>query len=564
VTLLVTLIPYLIGASFTTENRHFLWLGYNIDDACVYLSWMRQAAEGSLRVYNRFTTEPQQGMLLNPLFLVMGNIARFTGMPLIGVYHAGRLLAGLGLLLIVWRFLGDITADPRARRASFLFVCFSAGLGWLPFLWNLPLHVVNGRPQGSIDTWQPEAVTFLSLYLNPLFVVSMAMQVTVLHHLLRACLNNSVREALIAGGIGFLLALIHTYDVLTLFAVWIGVLLFQWIRPLGSAKPSVWLKQTALAGLLTAPGVIYISLQLRSEAVFRARANVETLSAPIYWILIGYAPPLLLAGVAIFRKNAVESSGSQTIAPTYRRLLIVWLVMNILVSYTPGLPFQRKMLQGAHFPIAILAGIGFVTLFRSTFPGKESKLDYVSIAAALLLGITNIRFLFRDMNNYTENRTQTFQQRPYLQKGEMEAMNWIVQNTPRNALVQPLPWMTLVNDPATGRRLSAITDTSLACLTPGFTGRAVYCGHWGETPEYGVRLSEMKKILLPQTPDPERIALLKKMKAKYLLFTQKQEDDTTANELMPQFRGMLTLPQYLTPVFVNRDATVLEVNLPAP
>src|SRR5437588_13080720 len=124
----ITLLPYLFGYSLLGLNPRFgwySWLAYNLDDSCVYLSWMRQAADGSLRAFNLFTTEPQHGMALNPFFLLLGWSARLTGLPLLAIYHISRLFFGFVLLLTVWKFIRVTINDRQAVRLGFLFVCFS-------------------------------------------------------------------------------------------------------------------------------------------------------------------------------------------------------------------------------------------------------------------------------------------------------------------------------------------------------------------------------------------------------------------------------------------------------
>src|SRR5207249_1540548 len=100
-----------------------------------------------------------------------------------------------------------------------------------------------------------------------------------------------------AGLCGFLLGLVHSYDVLSVGAVWLTYLLINTLRPLrtlAQTLPSLEQQETKdevsssfhawpqalLAGAITAPSVAYIYVQYRTEAVFRARANVATLSAP--------------------------------------------------------------------------------------------------------------------------------------------------------------------------------------------------------------------------------------------------------------------------------------------
>ena len=54
----------------------------------------------------------------------------------------------------------------------------SSGIGWL-----IP-HVQS--PVGSVDVWQPEAITFLSIYLNPLFLAGLILMLGSFYYLLLA------------------------------------------------------------------------------------------------------------------------------------------------------------------------------------------------------------------------------------------------------------------------------------------------------------------------------------------------------------------------------------------
>jgi hypothetical protein len=563
----LTIIPYLIGLSMA-NGRPFMWLGYNLDDSCVYLSWMWQARAGSFRQLNLFTTEPQHGMALNPLFLLLGNIARFTGLPLIAVYQISRPVLGLLLLALVWRLIEQMTADRNARKLAFLFVCFSAGLGWLPLWWD------GGGSFNPVDKWQPEAITFLSLYLSPLFCASMALQVAIILLLFQADRTQQLRPALLAGACGFALGLIHTYDVLSLAAVWLTYLLINTLRPLKNGPPTAILWRNGLvAGAITLPAVWYIYRQLATETVFKARAAVPTMSPDIRSVLLGYGVTLLLALLAIYRmaktNQAPETGDASSPEPgspanaAAARLLICWAVANLAVSYLPT-TFQRKLLQGEHFPVAILAGLGAAWLF-SRFDLKSWRFWGATALLTLFLSLTNVRFVLRDIDNYAANRAQTGQQRTYLKPGEIEALNWITVHVPRNVAIQPLPYVYHTPPDANGRRGIATTDMSVACFTPGLTGHHVYCGHWGETPDYsepnGGKLSELSHFATPRTTDEQRIALLKKMNVGYLIFSQKDPNDDSADELAPMFRERVALPDYLKRVHSNDDADVYQVDL---
>src|SRR5262249_34665187 len=135
-------------------------------------------------------------------------------LPLIFTFHASRIILGIAFLRSVWWLLEMWFTDFRARRIAFLFVCFSAGLGWVPGLWR------DSGIQSPVDVWQPESTTFLCLYLAPLFLASLLLLIGVIGWLWVAEEQKSIRAAGYAGACGFLLGNIHTYDVITVSAVW--------------------------------------------------------------------------------------------------------------------------------------------------------------------------------------------------------------------------------------------------------------------------------------------------------------------------------------------------------
>jgi hypothetical protein len=185
----------------------------------------------------------------------------------------------------------------------------------------------------------------------------------------------------------------------------------------------------------------------------------------------------------------------------------------------------------------------------------------LAVISVALLSITNIRFVWRDIQNASLNLTQTQIQRPYVGAGEMEALEWCGKNAEPNAAIQPLPWLRLLENARAGRRQVSVSDMTLACLAPSVAKRAVYCGHFGETPQYDQKLKDLIAILSPKTTDEDRKATLQRMRVRYLVFSQTALSDTDAEELAPHYRGRLPLPTYLKEVHRNSDAVVFEVNL---
>ncbi len=566
---LLTLIPFLVGFSMS-RGRQFMWLGYNLDDSCVYLSWMRQAADGALLTRNLFTTDQQHGMAPNPLFWLLGRIAAIGHIPLIGVYHFARLFFGFALLLIVWELICSLIRDRRSRQLAFLFVCFSSGLGWLPLWWDGPLPA-------PIDMWQPEAITFLSLYLSPLFCFSMCLQAGMVYLLLMGARTGRMRFAIFAGLCGFVLGLTHTYDVATITAVWFVFLSARTLLLSSNRAPvrqivTPWIQGIA-AGFISLPAVAYIAYQLKTEAVFQARANVETLAPALHWVVLGYGITLILAIAGslfaarstLLKSKTVSEEPGWTMDRDAALLLILWAIVNVAVAYAP-VTFQRKLMQGAHFPIALLAGIGAGWVWRKLEAcSMHSRFAPFALLITGILCPTNVLFMIRDVNNFARNMAQTKLHRPYLQPGEIAALEWIKTNSPPGAAVQPLPW---TGGLSTGTHVQLYTiDTALMCFTPGLIDRPVYCGHWGETPQFKEKLATLTAFPSRLVDDATRREQLRKMHVRFLIFSQKHAEDSSAEEgetldnLLPIFRGRLPLPSYLFLRYSNPEADVYEVQM---
>ncbi len=557
--MMLTLLPYLWGATLAGARPGlgvYSWFTFNTTDHCVYLSWMRQAADGHFFQHNLFTTEPQSGHQFNLFFLALGLISRITHLSTIYVYQIARFVLGIVFLRAVWWLLELLLMETRARWAAFLVICFSAGLGWIPGLWEM------GIMKGPVDTWQPEAVTFLSLYLFPLFTVSLLLMTGALGWLIVAERTRSYTHAAYAGVCGLLLGNIHSYDVITLTAVWGSYLIIKGIAGRRFDAGS-WLRALT-AGALTAVSTGYMAYLLKSEEVFAKRAAVPTLSPPFQMYVLGFGLIFILAvigavwrsGVQAFRCSGEETEPSGVRDPQPSTLnpqlfLIVWAIANIAAAYLP-VAFQRKMIMGAHLPLSILAGVALASL---PWPAAGRRWNLALGAAILALSITNIRFVLRDAAELPLNQGPV---RAYMYAGEIAALSWIREHAPAGAPVQPLPWVTI--NPVNGR--FGFFDNTVACFTPGLTGHPVHAGHWGETPDFGRTMNLWATFQRSDIPDQWRQDLLRSTGVRYILFTQKHDetrDPPVENGLLSLFRGVP--PSYLHRVAEasNSDADVYEV-----
>lgn len=122
----------LIGFLLSRPDYRFVGAAYNIDDTCVYFSWIRQAADGHFFIRNLFTTDPQNPVQFNLFILLLGSIARLTSIAIPLLYSVARLVAAgflLSLIYKLYRLL--VPTNQIARCSAFYLAALGSGFGWM-------------------------------------------------------------------------------------------------------------------------------------------------------------------------------------------------------------------------------------------------------------------------------------------------------------------------------------------------------------------------------------------------------------------------------------------------
>ena len=499
--LLATLLPYLYGWAVTPSGFHYSGLLTNADEHNVYLSWMEQARRGALLFLDKFTTEPQPAAFLHLFFLPLGWVARVTGLPNVVIYHAARLVAGLLLLLAVYLLAAHFSGERRARRAAVLFAALGSGVGWLVYP---QLHSIELGP----GLFMPEAITFLSLLLNPLFCVSVFLLILAFLCLLISFQRRSWRFALAAGAAGLLLGNVHSYDMIPLVAVVTVFLAVLWVGE--QRLPWLEIKLTALALAVMSPSVLYQLLLYRMNPIFRARADTPTLSSqlsphPLLSYLLGFGLPLLLAlgGAFVLLQQKPRAR---------RSFLLVWLVVGFALVWAP-LAFQRKLAEGVHIPICLLAAIGSASLC-----GRRRGSGLALVGLVLLCSPSS--FYFVVTRTAKLGREVDFPPL-YLHQDHLKAFRWLRENTPAEARV--------------------LCDPSLGSYLPQLSGNTVYLGHWAETLHFGEKYRRFRAFLRATTGDEMRRGLMEEAGLEYYLEDEVFDEGRLQPEAGPRFQANRSL-----------------------
>jgi hypothetical protein len=299
-----------------------------------------------------------------------------------------------------------------------------------------------------------------------------------------------------------------------------------------------------------------------AEAVFHKRANVPTLSPAFWHYILAYGFVFLLAvlaGVLVVRgivppAPILESHAEKINMPAGNAsnpdpqnwgggaiplpllFAVCWAVGGFLVCYLP-FAFQRKMLMGEHIPLCLLAGVGAARLVSHLKP----KARTVALAALVLASLpSNVFFLLRDFRHLQHNRSETHLS-PFLSTSLVDVYRWFHVNTPADAAVVGFP--------------------GLCTALPGEAGRAVWAGHWAETPSYGKKDAEFADAFDRLTPDTDRRAFLQSTHTQYLFYPNDISQATFKRHGGIHSFVELTAapPPYLTEVYKNDTFTVYRI-----
>jgi len=340
----LTSLPYLLGYYLSSPEMHFGGFVIAVEDGNSYIAKMGQGARGEWLFHLPYTSEDHKEALLFIFYLLLGKLARISGLSLVTTFQLARLVLASFLLITIYVFISFFTPWRALRRISFLLCCFSSGLGWLLITCGLP-SLFGDMP---IDFWVPDAFAFLVVFTFPHLSLSQTLLLGIFLLALLAFESDEWRFSLLASFMGLAVSLIHPYTLPV-----VGTVLGSYILATSKKRGrSVWMqvKHLAVMTLPSAPYLVYTLYIFTAWPAFRAwREQSYTLSPhPLHYIL-GYAFVGLLAVPAIVhlwgRKNE------------WGLLLLCWIAVTVLMLYFP-LKIQRRLIEGFQIPLCILASLG--------------------------------------------------------------------------------------------------------------------------------------------------------------------------------------------------------------
>jgi hypothetical protein len=338
--------------------------------------------------------------------------------------------------------------------------------------------------------------------------------------------SGSVVPGMVAGILGLLLANIHSYDILIVWAVWYAFLLADGILERHLRRTDLF--SAGLLFLLPLPAVWQQWRFYQTDAVFRARALTATLSPGLQWYLLGLGilVPLAAYGAQALWKRRERDRRTDL-------FLLAWAIVGLALPYLP-LSFQRKLAMGIHIPWALLAGAGLSAILSARqWTGRKEQSAWA--ACVLLMALTPFRWFAAAVHNIESNWCEG-DARLFLSPEETDAFHWLSRNAEDHGAVLAAP----------------LQFGGVAGYLPGLAGVFTYAGHWGETPGFANKLRVALRFYSSATTDEERRTFLRTANIRYVYWSDVERAAVTlgrrSGETGPSPADLARMPG-LRPVF---------------
>jgi hypothetical protein len=504
-------LPYFIA---WVEGAHFTGLIFNPQDGNSYIAKMRQGLAGSWLFHLAFTPERHRGAYIFLFHLLLGHVARWTGLPLIVVYHVARAAGGAVMLLTLYRLASRLSDDVGERRAMFLLAALGSGLGWLVGMMGVM----------TSDLWVQEAFPAYALLANAHFPLAIGLMVGVVNCEWRIAnsewrmANGGQREWL--WGLGMVLSavalgMIQPFGLVPVFGG-LGVML---VARMQRTRRVPWraVAWVTGAGAIASPYPLYMHSAIRADPVLAAW-NVQnvTPSLPLWDWALSYGLVLVLAALGTVLTARRGSGGDW--------LLLGWAGVTLVGMYLP-LPLQRRLSLGLGVPLGLLAGMGWWRVVRPRVGVRRRGLlqglvvTFCTLTPVFLVLMTLLAALAGE---------PWF----YLSEGEWATLEWLRDEGQPDAVVLCAPQMGL--------------------FVPAWAGQPVVYGHPFETVDAERRKAQVEAFWAGDMDPAEREVFLQENRVGYVLVGPRELENGEWRMESGELGG--------EPVFETSGVKVYEVN----
>lgn len=452
---LVAFVPFL-WVLMTINNSPWRFMGalHDYQNSATYLAMMEQGVNGRWLMYYLHTPEPHGGVFIDPLYALLGHLARLTGFSPIVMFHLARVGASIFMYLTIYQLASHIWTRIRTRRIFFVFVVIASGAGWI----FVPLT----QSLDYLDLQMPYAYPFFSSLTNvhlPLAIATLALLVSVIIPIFRP--NQPVSPSINNGGgliFGGVLALVVLYPfayVPILIAFMIN-LLIDVIDERKLQKANLqWLSLFVIPAL---PIVVYYAMIYQNNIIVQEiwRQQATTPPSPILLIL-ALLFPFVIALPALRRVLLrFNRDGDQ--------FMFIWLLVMIGCAYLP-VAGQEHFLLGLMLPLGYFATRSIVDFWFNFIKRRWQMRLFVAMLP--IVGASHLFVLITPIYPIVIDQQVNDTDGVVLEREYLSAFAWLRgQMTNRRSVV--------LASPNTSLWLPAWTGGHVVYGHPSITTQAVY------------------------------------------------------------------------------------------
>ncbi|MFA6410029.1 MAG: hypothetical protein WCW26_00425 [Candidatus Buchananbacteria bacterium] len=527
----ITTLPLIYGWLITPPDKIFTGIHFAaLNDWFVYYSYLEQVRQGHFLFSDLFSSQPGLAVL-NPFWLGVGLFAKIFGLSNLLAFNLIRIILIPVFYFVAYLFLAYLFSETKKRKISLLLLSFSGGLGF--FLFNqiikYPYNFSDGRFNWPMDLWVPEFDTFLTLYYSPHFIASLILILLVF--LLTAIFAE--KEKLLYGVWSGFAALVlfsfHPFHILTIFAVILVYLIYLMLVQKKWFWSYFW--YYFILAAISAPSIIYYLYLLKFDWLTSQKALQNLCFTTPFWLTVVSYGLILLFGILgiynLFKEKLIFKKGlSKRLT-----LVFVWALVSFCLIYFP-VNFQRRLTEGLHFPLVVLATIGLFVVCQIIF-SQKSKLSkflfsqryVVLFFIVTLFIISNIFILATDLFIYADSRPWA-----YLDTGLIKAAGWLKA--------------------VDGDKVVFNSAENVINVIPAYSGKRVYVGHGVETPNFKQKQEEVNWFFTKNRSLDIEQSFLSKRNINYLIYGPAEKE---IGNYQPEIKP------YLKEVYRNEQVIVYQV-----
>lgn len=526
------LIPYVLGYLLARPGSAYTGLLVNVEDAN-YITIIQRGSEGAWMHSLRFTSEPDAPAFLYEFYLVWGHLARLLNVDATAMWHVARAVTSFITFVVTFGFGCTFLAGAFPRMVAYLLALFGAGFDWFAFPWE------SFDPTSAIpaDLKMADAHLFSAALTFPHYLASITCLVILFWCALRLINESLARKKFsllfLVGALANVgVILVYPFFVILSCAVlclYVSILMLR-------ARKIFWRDGMIVAGLIVpvVPIALYYANALASSELLRVwTAQSQTLSPNPLHYLLTFAPYLILAMFALRRDGLGDNK---------RALLWAWLVVVALLVYAP-VGAQRRFLQGAQIPLAILATSGLFEvvlprLVQTRWFEKLAHRPNYSAAGLQKLLVTLLVLLVSLSSGYqwlsAVLQNTMLQPYPFFRpRGEVEAMDWLRTHASADDVI--------------------LSSYFTGSYLPYRSGARAYLGHVYETIHFREKGKQVDEFFAASTSDSAREQFLRENGIEYLFYGR-------AEKALGAFDP--SSAAYLNMLISDSNAVIYQVALP--